>query len=161
MNFYCDAIIFNHPSFNGILYIRMLIISDDTSKYKVKIGYSSSPLYSSFIFGIYLHSLDSQPIIIHFKRRFLDLSISSTMQKYRCIIIKAVVKKGLFSLSNFLHISHVLGFSTNLHVLTLLCRSSFNRIDTECGLITLSYILFVLTMILFEYFYFRFSSREF
>lgn len=89
----------DHPSFNGILYIRMLIISDDTSKYKVKIGYSSSPLYSSFIFGIYLHSLDSQPIIIHFKRRFLDQTISSTMQKYRCIIIKAVVKKGLFSLS--------------------------------------------------------------
>lgn len=85
MNFYCDAIIFNHPSFNGILYISMLIISDDTSKYKVKIGYSSSPLYSSFIFGIYLHSLDSQPIIIHFKQRFLDQTISLATQNYRCI----------------------------------------------------------------------------
>lgn len=161
MNFYCDAIIFNHPSFNGILYIRMLIISDDTSKYKVKIGYSSSPLYSSFIFGIYLHSLDSQPIIIHFKRRFLDQPFPRRCRNTDVSLLRRWSRKGCFHFRNFLHISHVLGFSTNLHVLTLLCRSSFNRIDTECGLITLSYILFVLTMILFEYFYFRFLHVNF
>lgn len=70
-------------------------------------------------------------------------------------------RKGCFHFRNFLHTSHVLRFSTNFHVLALLCRSSFNRIDTECELITLSYILFVLTMILFEYFIFVFLHVNF
>lgn len=37
----------------------MLIILDDISKYKVKIGYFSLLLYSLFIFGIYFYFFDS------------------------------------------------------------------------------------------------------